>query len=115
MPVYKDVDVYDAHERIGLRRNQFTWNVALDENLKPEDVEIELLPVEGYVWENPPIRLHTHCYKAPFMTAPYPCRYVETNEPYQYVTDKLDLTLVPHGCTNLRITYFPKADLKNKK
>ena len=30
----------------------------------------------------------------------------------QYVTDKLPLTLVPYGCTNLRITYFPIADLK---
>ena len=27
-------------------------------------------------------------------------------------TVKLELTLVPYGCTNLRITYFPIANLK---
>ena len=114
-PKYEKAQVYDAHEEIGLRRNQFSWNIALDEDLKPEDIEVELLPEDGYVWENPPIRLNTHCYKAPYMFAPYQLRYLEPNEPYQFVTDKLPLTLVPHGCTNLRITYFAKADLKNRK
>ena len=73
---------------------------------------MEELPANGYVWENPPIRLHTHCYKAPYMFPVYPHKTYETNEAYQYVTDRLPLVLEPYGCTNLRITYFPKADLK---
>jgi len=64
------------------------------------------------VWENPPIKLHTHCYKAPYLNALYEGKTFEPIGDYQYVTDKISLTLVPYGCTNLRITYFPKADLK---
>ena len=65
----------------------------------------------GYVWENPPILLHTHCYKAPYLNATYQTKTFEPFEKYQYVTDRLDLTLEPYGCTNLRVTYFPKAKL----
>ena len=102
----------DPHEQIGLRRNQFTWNIALDENLTPEDIAIEELPESGYVWSNPMIKLHTHCYKAPYLCAPYQIKTYECFEEYPYVTDKMELTLEPYGCTNLRITYFPKAKLK---
>ncbi|MBQ9797279.1 MAG: glycoside hydrolase family 127 protein [Clostridia bacterium] len=111
-PDYKPANVQDPHEEIGLRRNQISWNVALDETLSAKDFTIEELPANGYVWENPPIRLHTHCYKAPYMCPPYPQRTYETNCEYQYVTERLPLVLEPYGCTNLRITYFPKADLK---
>lgn len=58
------------------------------------------------------IKLHTHCYKAPYLWPLYPQKTYEPLEDYQYVTDKLELTLEPYGCTNLRITYFPKARLK---
>ena len=61
------------------------------------------------------IKLRTHCYKAPYLCALYPARTFEPHGQYQYVTKKLPLELVPHGCTNLRITYFAKADLKNMK
>ncbi|MBR5271292.1 MAG: hypothetical protein IKV64_03810, partial [Clostridia bacterium] len=106
-------DVSDFHEKLGLRRKQFTWNFAVDENLSPSDVEIEEIEENGYVWENPLIKLHTHCYKSELMNAPY---QEITHEPfgkYQEVTDKMPLTLEPYGCTNLRITYFHLADLKN--
>lgn len=111
-PNYEEADVKDPHEQIGLRRNQFTWNIALDENLTPEDIAIEELPESGYVWSNPMIKLHTHCYKAPYLCAPYQIKTYECFEEYPYVTDKMELTLEPYGCTNLRITYFPKAKLK---
>ncbi|MBR5528031.1 MAG: glycoside hydrolase family 127 protein [Clostridia bacterium] len=114
-PDFKEADVEDLHEMIGSRRYQFSWNVALDENLSPEDVTVEELPESGYVWANPMIKLHTHCYKAPYLCAPYQSKTLEPNKEYQYVTDKLPLVLEPYGCTNLRITYFPKADLENKK
>ena len=65
----------------------------------------------GYVWEEPPILLHTHCYKAPYLVPNYPHKTFEPYDEYMEVTHRLPLTLVPYGCTNLRVTYFPKADL----
>lgn len=106
-----DVDYYEIN---GMIRHSTSWNVALDENLGTSDVTVEELPVEGYVWSNPPIQLHTHCYKAPYLCAPYARKTFEPFEDYQYVTEKLPLTLVPFGCTNLRISYFPKADLTGR-
>lgn len=110
-PKFEEPDDPDFYHRMGLRRNCFSWNVALDENLKPEDFQIEECPMDGYVWSNPPIKLHTHCYKAPSMNSAYEEKTVETFGAYQEVTHKLPLTLEPYGCTNLRITYFPKAKL----
>ena len=112
---FEEADDPDFHHKLGLRRKQFTWNIAVDENLSPADFEIEEIPENGYVWENPPIKLHTHCYKSLLMNAPY---QVITHEPfgkYQKVGEKLPLTLEPYGCTNLRLTYFHLADLKNRK
>ncbi len=86
--------------------------MALDEELSSDDVTIELVESEGYPWETPMIKLHTHCYKAPYLCSPYPTKTFEPFGDYQEVTDKLDLELVPYGCTNLRVTYFPKAKLK---
>lgn len=114
-PDFEESKVEDAHERLVRRREQYTWNIAVDENLKPEDFEIEEVEPEGYAWSNPYIKLHTHCYKAPYLNALYEGKTFEPIGAYQYVTDKLPLTLVPFGCTNLRITYFPKADLKNRE
>ena len=100
-----------VQERFGYRKNYFTWNFAIDENLKHQDFIIEECDTEGYPWETPFIKLHTHCYKAPYLNAPYEARTFEPFVEYQYVTDKMDLTLEPFGCTNLRISYFPKAKL----
>lgn len=111
LPEYQEADAKDPHERIGLRRYQISWNVALDETLSEKDFTVEER-TGGYVWEDPPIRLHTHAYKAPYLCATYPIRTLEPFDEYQYVTDKLELTLEPYGCTNLRISYFPKAKLK---
>ena len=111
-PGYEEADVPDPHEKLVMRRNQYSWNIAVDENLTAANFEIEKVAPSGYVWENPIIKLHTHCYKAPYLNALYETKTFEPIGQYQYVTDKLPLTLVPYGCTNLRITYFPKADLK---
>ncbi len=111
-PYYDIPDVADIHERNGMLRHAFSWNIALDENISQDDFHIEEIEPQGYVWENAPIRLHTHCYKAPDMWAPYQCKTFEPYGKYQRVTKKLPLVLEPYGCTNLRITYFPKADPK---
>ena len=112
-PHYEEADVPDYQERLGLRRQQYSWNIVVDENLSPEDIEIEEIEEDGYVWENPLIKLHTHCYKSPLMNAPYQHLTHEPFGKYQKVTKKLPLTLEPYGCTNLRLTYFHLADLKN--
>lgn len=113
-PVFEEAKVDDAHEMLGLRRYHTTWNVALDEALQPGDVEVVEKPMNGYVWENPPVELHLKGYRAPFLCAPYERRTFEPFGERQFVTDELELTLVPYGCTNLRITYFPHADLPKK-
>lgn len=115
IPTYEDADTPDIHERIGMRRYQYSWNIAVDENWSAKDFEIEEIEPNGYVWANPMIKLHTHCYKAPFLTAPYQNKTLEPFEKYQTVTDRIPLEMVPYGCTNLRITYFPRANLKGKK
>ena len=111
-PHYDMPDVADIHERNGMLKHAFSWNIALDETISEKDFSIEEIEDAGYVWANAPIRLHTHCYKAPDMWAPYQCKTFEPYGKYQRVTKKLPLVLEPYGCTNLRITYFPKADPK---
>ena len=109
--VHEHDPVPDSHERLMLDRFLKIWNVAVDENLKPEDIQVELDDTEGYVWETPKIRLKVPAYKAPYCTALYPERTLDFYGDKQMVTDPVELTLVPYGCTNLRITYFPRADL----
>lgn len=114
-PHYTQPDTGDYYENVGRRRDAFTWNVAVDENLTPDDVTVEEVDADGYVWENPRILLHTKCYKAPFYCSNYPRKTYEPFAARQYVTYELPLTLVPYGCTNLRITYFPRADLESRE
>ena len=108
-PKYKDY-----YEAKALKKYATTWNVAVDERLSKNDFTVEECCTDGYAWEAPYIKLHTHCYRAPFLCSPYPNRTFEPFGDKQFVTDKLDLELVPYGCTNLRITYFPIADLSKK-
>ena len=111
LPYYEESDCPDPRERLGLNRNQLSWNVALSENLNPDDISVEFVETDGYVWENPKIKLHLKGYKAPYLCAPYPTKTFEPFGAKQTVTHEVELTLVPYGCTNLRITYFPIADI----
>ncbi|MCQ2399457.1 MAG: glycoside hydrolase family 127 protein [Clostridia bacterium] len=113
-PDFNEAPVPDLRERIGLRRNMISWNFALDENLSKDDFQIEYTGAKGYAWEEPKIKLHTHAYKAPYLIPPYPEHASESYEKYNTVTERQEITLVPYGCTNLRITYFPKAKLPEK-
>ncbi len=103
------LDVYDS---MGQRRELISWNVALDEGLKAEEITVEETGATGYPWEDPPIRLKVPGWKAPFSYPPYPSK---TPEPYGdhgkvLVTHPLTLELIPYGCTALRISYFARAD-----
>jgi hypothetical protein len=97
----------DKYEQMGLRKYNISWNVAIDEKISPEDIQIEFTD-GGYVWENPQIKLKVPGYKALFSYPPYPKKTIDPPSPIE-VQDKVSLELVPYGCTNLRITYFPRA------
>ncbi len=112
-PVFEEAPNPDFHEQLGLRKFMTPWNIALDENLSPDDVTFEELEPKGYVWEVPITRLKLTGYRAPYLCAPYPDRTFEPFGDRQPVDLKKQIELVPYGCTNLRITYFPRADLGN--
>lgn len=101
----------DCYDDMGNRKNMISWNVALDENLSAEDVRVVRNDIDGYVWENPPIQLELTGFKAPYSYAPYASRTLDpyTEGGYAPVTDKVEMRLVPYGCTALRITCFPRA------
>ena len=108
-PSYEEYPCADAHERTLRRRWQLSWNAAVDERLSPDDIRAEYTNAEGYVWSSPRVVLHVPAYKAPYLYPDYPTRTFEPYEDYQVVGEKMELTLVPYGCTNLRVTYFPRA------
>ena len=105
------LDVYDD---MGKRKYLISWNVAVDENIPAEAVKVELSEPAGYPWENPPVKLRVPGFKAPYSYPPYPCRTFDAygDKGRVLVTNELELELVPFGCTALRISYFPRADLK---
>lgn len=107
------LDIYDEK---GMRRWLLDYNVALDENTTADDVSVELCGEGGYPWEDIPLRLSVDAYKAPYSYPAYPYRTIEPycEGGYSHVTDKRRITLVPFGCTALRITFFPRAGLDKK-
>lgn len=110
-PFFEESDYRDYHEKLGMRREMINWNIALDKNISADEIQIEFINTDGYVWEEPKIKLHLSAWKAPYLCAPYPTRTFEPFGSKQTVSEKINITLVPYGCTNLRITYFPIADL----
>ena len=111
-PVTPKVDCPDSHERLGYERDLFPWSVAVDETLTPQALTVSFSEEGGYPWEKPPVRLTLPAYRAPLASAPYARRAFLPYGDRLDVTEPLTLTLVPYGATNLRITYFSRANLK---
>ena len=105
-----DLDVYD---NMGMRKYLITYNVALDEALTPDMIGVIITGQNGYIWENPLIKLKVPAYKAPYLYPPYPAKTLDPHceNGRAFVAEKVELELVPFGCTALRISYFPRADL----
>ena len=102
---------YEAeHEAV---KGDRPWDVAIDEALDPASVRVVEREGTGYVWEDPPIALELPLYPAKFV---FQNCFHHMREPWETpvdVTGEAELhTLVPHGCTNLRITYLPRARVK---
>lgn len=90
--------------------NTASWSKAIDENVDVSRIRVVEYDTDGYVWENPPVTLQVPMYQAP---RAYICVGQHTHEswevPLQTEGPETMCTMVPHGCTNLRITYLPRA------
>lgn len=86
------------------------WQKAIDEDITPDRIRVREVENDGYVWEQPPVML-----EVPLLHAKY--AYVfDTPRTHEFFGSEMEvtgeeeyLTLVPYGCTNLRITYLPRA------
>ena len=103
-------ELYESLSRV---REKTVWNVAVNERMTSDSIKITEKEDTGYVWSNPMVTMKLEGYKAPLAYAPYIDRTAELYGEYQDVTHPVTLELVPYGCTNLRITYFPRANMKN--
>ena len=110
-PVLIDDPTVDSHDVLGYRRQIISWNVSVDERISPDEIKIEQTEMTSYPWESSPITLSVPMYKSPDAFPPYLSKNVEPYCDRQAVTHSLECRLVPYGCTNLRITYFPRADV----
>lgn len=97
------------YEQNGLRKYNISWNVAIDEKVDCSKIRVEEREDTGYVWEDAPIKLRVPGYKALFSYPPYIRKTMDVWQAPAEVQEELELELVPFGCTNLRITYFPRA------
>jgi DUF1680 family protein len=99
------------------------WNYGLlTSSIKDPSKEFEVVrrkvPKESYPWnqENAPMEIKTKGVIIPFWTlyngSAGPLPY---SDQYQLKTDPpVEITLIPYGCTTLRITEFPVVQLKAK-
>ena len=110
-PEYDSEPNVDKYDIMGWRKYWINWNYALDRKEAEGSITVCETEPDGYVWEKPPIRIEIDGWKAPYSYASYPAKTNDFYEKKQPVTDKKRLTLVPYGCTALRITYFPRADV----
>ena len=108
-PAFNEVPVKDHYEKILRRKYQTCWNVCIDESIKASDLTLNMNEVVGYPWENPPVTLTVPAYRAPFLNSPYPAKTFEHFGKTLQRGEEMTVTLVPYGCTNLRITYFPRS------
>lgn len=91
------------------RRNS-CWHKAIDEQLDPQLIRVVEHETTGYVWEEPPVTLEVPLYRAPYAYMLYTPRPQEAWESPLEIEGEAEMcTLVPHGCTNLRVTYLPRA------
>lgn len=105
MPEKNGVDTHDFFYNA-------TFSKAIDEHVKLEDIKVIEHDTEGYVWEEPPVTLEVPLYHARYAYMFLSPKMSEATEvPIRVEGDTTPCQMVPHGCTNLRITYLPRADV----
>ena len=99
---------------IGFRRFQkfLLWNKSIDEKITPDQIRVVERENTGYVWEDPPIALEVPLYHSKYCyTFLSPKMSEAWDVPVSVEGEAAPVTMVPHGCTNLRITFLPRADV----
>ena len=93
-------------------RTQGSWARAIDEKLDLSRIRVTEREVSGYVWEEPPIAIEVPMYYAPYAQSTTGWRTQESWEvPVKVKGQEIMSEMIPMGCTNLRITYIPRADV----
>lgn len=108
---------YEAYPELDLSSGEvFTpswnasWAKAVDEKITPDQITVKEHPVTGYVWEEAPVSIEVPLYQARYAHMFLSPKMGEAWEvPLEVEGEAKMCTLVPHGCTNLRITYLPRA------
>ena len=96
-------DVFTAHYSA-------SWLKAIDETLTPDMIKVVEHEPTGYVWEEPPVTLEVPLYHAKYSYMFLSPKMSEAFEVPLKVQGEAEMCkMVPHGCTNLRITYLPRA------
>lgn len=92
-----------------MKHDIFARPLVMDEDLDPNQIRVEEHDGGGYVWEEPPVTLTVPLYATKGERMFFASRLIEPWEAVQEAEgDPVMCTLVPHGCTNLRITYFSR-------
>lgn len=93
-------------------RQRGSWVRAMDEKLDISRIRVTEKEVGGYVWEEPPIAIEVPMYYAPYAQSTTGWRTQESwDVPVAVQGEEMMCEMVPMGCTNLRITYIPRADV----
>lgn len=88
------------------------WNKAIDEKITPDQIRVVERESTGYVWEDPPISLEVPLYFSKYCyTFLSPKMSEAWGVPVAVEGEAEYVGMVPHGCTNLRITCLPRADV----
>lgn len=88
------------------------WNKAIDERITTDQIRVVERENTGYVWEDPPVVLEVPLYHAKYCYTLLSPKMSEAWEvPVAVEGEAAPVTMVPHGCTNLRITFLPRADV----
>lgn len=89
---------------------EWPWQRSIDEQISTNEIAVTELPAMGYPWDNPWIKLSVPLFKSPFCYGPSAAKTYEAWDcPLDAQDDAIIHELVPYGCTNLRITFFPRA------
>ncbi len=93
------------------RLDDHKWNFATTKEKLEKSIKVNETAISGFLWENPCINITVEGWHAPYLFNHYTPRTHELYGKKTPVSFEKEVTLVPFGCTNLRITCFPIAEV----